>query len=129
VDESLLPIGQFANLVCLSPKALRLYQAQGVLAPVAIDERSGYRYYAPAQIPVARRIGLLRRAGISLADIAVFLESPTAHQVEGWIRDLEVEVAERRQLLHDARHHAPGRRRVGREVGAEDDDLHDRSAA
>lgn len=61
--------------------------------------RSGYRYYGPEQIPIARRIGLLHRAGISLAEIAAFLGSPTVHQVEGWIGDLGVEIAERRQLL------------------------------
>lgn len=99
VDEPLISIGQFAGLTWLSPKALRLYQAQGLLVPVEIDPSSGYRYYSPAQIPTARRIGQLRRAGISLAGIAAFLDAPTAEQVEVWRRDLDAEASERRMLL------------------------------
>lgn len=104
MDEALISIGQFAGLTWLSPKALRLYQSQGLLGPAEIDPSSGYRYYAASQIPIARRIGLLRRAGISLAEIAAFLEEPTGGQIEKWQRDLDVEVDERRQLLdHVAR--------------------------
>lgn len=104
MDEALISIGQFAGLTWLSPKALRLYQSQGLLEPAEIDPSSGYRFYSPSQIPIARRIGLLRRAGVSLAEIAAFLEEPTKDQIEKWQRDLDVEVAERRQLLdHVAR--------------------------
>lgn len=104
MNETRIPIGQFANLTWLSPKALRLYQAQGLLEPVEVDPGSGYRYYAPSQIPAARRIGQLRRAGISLAEIAAFLRAPTAHQIDAWLEDLEAEVIERRRLLdHIAR--------------------------
>lgn len=104
VDEALISIGQFASLTWLSPKALRLYQSQGLLEPAEIDPSSGYRYYAPSQIALARRISLLRRAGVSLAEIAAFLEGPTKNQINDWQRDLDVEIAERRQLLdHVAR--------------------------
>lgn len=104
MDEALISIGQFASLTWLSPKALRLYQSQGLLEPAEIDPSSGYRYYAPSQIALARRISLLRRAGVSLAEIAAFLEGPTKNQINDWQRDLDVEIAERRQLLdHVAR--------------------------
>ncbi|HUF32839.1 MAG TPA: glyoxalase superfamily protein [Acidimicrobiales bacterium] len=104
MDEALISIGQFASLTWLSPKALRLYQSQGLLDAAEIDPNSGYRYYAPSQIPIARRIALLRRAGVSLAEIAAFLESPTKDQIDQWQRDLDAEVAERHQLLdHVAR--------------------------
>ena len=75
--DDLIPTGQFSALTWLSPKALRLYQAQGLLEPAWIDPRSGYRYYSPAQISGAARIGLLRRAGISLGEIASYLDAPT----------------------------------------------------
>ena len=104
MDEARISIGQFASLTWLSPKAVRLYESQGILEPVEVDPSSGYRYYAPSQVPIARRIGLLRRAGISLADIAAFLQAPTKGQIDQWQRDLDVEVAARRQLLdHVAR--------------------------
>lgn len=104
MDEALISIGQFANLTWLSPKALRLYQSQGLLGPAEVDASSGYRYYAPSQIPIARRIGLLRRAGVSLAEIAAFLEAPTKDRINEWQRHLDAEIAERRQLFdHVAR--------------------------
>lgn len=104
MDEALISIGQFANLTWLSPKALRLYQAQGLLEPVEIDPSSGYRYYSPDQIPVAVKIGQLRRAGISLAEIAAFLRSPALDQIDRWRRDLDLERTERARLLdHIAR--------------------------
>ncbi len=99
MDEPLISIGQFASLTWLSPKALRLYQSQGLLDPAEIDHSSGYRYYAPSQIPIARRIALLRRAGVPLAEIAAFLEVPTKTQIEAWQRDLDVGIAERHRLL------------------------------
>jgi DNA-binding transcriptional MerR regulator len=98
VDE-LIPIGQFSGLTWLSPKALRLYQAQGLMEPAWVDPDSGYRYYRPSQVPVATRIGVLRRAGMSLAEIAAFLASPTLERVEAWRIALDIEVAERRRLL------------------------------
>jgi catechol 2,3-dioxygenase-like lactoylglutathione lyase family enzyme len=64
-----------------------------------VDPDSGYRYSRPSQIPVATRIGLLRRAGVSLAEIAAFLASPTLERGEAWRVALDREVAERRQLL------------------------------
>ena len=104
MEETLVPIGQFANLTWLSPKALRLYQAQGLLEPALVDPGSGYRYYSPSQIPAARRIGQLRRAGVPLAEIAAFLRAPAAHQIDVWRKELEAEVIDRRRLLdHIAR--------------------------
>lgn len=104
MNEALISIGQFASLTWLSPKALRLYQSQGILEPAEIDPATGYRYYAPGQIPTARRIGLLRRAGVSLAEIGRFFEAPTAAQVDEWRRDLDAEIAERRQLFDHVAH-------------------------
>jgi DNA-binding transcriptional MerR regulator len=98
VDE-LIPIGQFSGLTWLSPKALRLYQAQGLIEPAWVDPDSGDRYYRAAQVPVATRIAVLRRAGVPLAQIATFLASPTRECVEAWRAALDVEVVERRRLL------------------------------
>jgi DNA-binding transcriptional MerR regulator/catechol 2,3-dioxygenase-like lactoylglutathione lyase family enzyme len=98
-STALLSIGQFAALTSLSPKALRIYQEQGLLAPAHVDESSGYRYYAPSQLPVAARIAILRRARIGLADIAAFLAAPDAALVDRWRADLAREVEERRSLL------------------------------
>ena len=97
--EELIPIGQFAALTWLSPKALRIYHEQGLLEPAMVDPVSGYRSYSSSQISAAARIALLRRAGISLSDIAEFLASPSTERVDEWRAALEAEVADRRRLL------------------------------
>ena len=40
-----MPIGPFAAASRLSPRALRLYDENGLLAPARVDPDSGYRYY------------------------------------------------------------------------------------
>ena len=97
--DELISIGQFAALTWLSPKALRLYHDQGLLEPAWVDPHSGYRYYSAPQISVAARIGLLRRAGVTLGEIAQFLDTPDADRVERWRATLEDEYVERRRLL------------------------------
>lgn len=41
-----------------------------------MDPWTGYRYYAPGQLPEAGLILLLRRAGVPLSEIAAFLRDP-----------------------------------------------------
>jgi PPM family protein phosphatase len=69
VDVGLLTIGAFARAARLTPKALRLYDALGLLPPAAVDPESGYRLYDPDQLERARLIAELRRIGMPLADI------------------------------------------------------------
>lgn len=66
VRVALLSIGEFARAARLSVKALRHYDAMGVLVPAHVDEHSGYRRYDPAQLPDALLITLLRQADIGL---------------------------------------------------------------
>ncbi|TGA92602.1 MerR family transcriptional regulator [Streptomyces sp. MZ04] len=68
--DPLLTIGEFAARARLSPKALRLYDRLGLLAPAYVDGATGYRYYRTAQVEDARTVVLLRRLGMPLAEIA-----------------------------------------------------------
>ena len=52
--QDLLPIGRFAQLARLSPKALRLYGDLGLLTPAHTDPDFGYRYYRQEQLGQAR---------------------------------------------------------------------------
>jgi PPM family protein phosphatase len=63
----LLTIGAFSRASRLSPKALRLYDSLGLLAPAHVDEVSGYRFYRPDQLERARLVAWLRRLGMPLA--------------------------------------------------------------
>ncbi|MGC9670604.1 MerR family transcriptional regulator [Planosporangium sp. 12N6] len=74
----LLTIGEFARACRLSPKALRLYDELGLLVPAHVDPRSGYRFYAPAQLERARLVAWLRRLGMPLARIRVVCDLPPA---------------------------------------------------
>jgi protein phosphatase len=99
----LLTIGEFSDRCGLSPKMLRTYAATGLLPPAGVDRGSGYRFYAPYQVHRARIIGLLRRAGTPLRDIASFLASPAAERLDQWHKDLTTELADRRQALEEVR--------------------------
>jgi len=73
--ENLLTIGQFSQLTCLTPKALRLYDQEGILKPALVDAETGYRYYNLAQTGDAERIHLLRSLEMPLNDIRAVLRS------------------------------------------------------
>ena len=72
----LISIGRFARLSGLSPRALRLYDEVGILAPAATSLTTGYRYYSRDQLAVARRIRELRRLDFPLAEIRALLATP-----------------------------------------------------
>lgn len=62
----MLTIGEFARLGQVTVKALRHYDALGLLKPAAIDPQSGYRRYTEAQLPRLERIGELKALGFRL---------------------------------------------------------------
>jgi PPM family protein phosphatase len=97
----LLTIGEFARLSRLSPKALRLYDDLGLLPPFRVDEWSGYRYYASAQLERARLVAWLRRLGMPLAQIGAVVDAPSAEAVvlvTAFLRVAEAEFSERQRL-------------------------------
>ena len=98
---ALMSSGEFAHASGLSRKALRLYDELGLLTPVRVDPRSGYRFYAPAQLERARLVAWLRRLSMPLAAIrSVSALPPAAAAAElaaYWDR-VEAETAARREL-------------------------------
>jgi DNA-binding transcriptional MerR regulator len=62
-------IGEFAALARVSVRMLRHYDATGLLTPVEVDARTGYRYYAIDQLPLLLRIAELRNLGVGLDTI------------------------------------------------------------
>ncbi|MGW0634694.1 DNA polymerase III subunit beta family protein [Nocardia salmonicida] len=75
-DTELITIGAFARACGLSTSALRFYADAGVLAPVVVDEVTGYRYYAPEQSAPARLLRHLRAIDMPLPAVAVLLAEP-----------------------------------------------------
>jgi PPM family protein phosphatase len=102
--DDLMTIGEFSGRSGLSAKRLRAYAAEGLLAPVAVDPGSGYRYYSPGQLADAQLIDALRQAGVPLADIRAFRREPSREQLDVWARQLDTDVTHRQAALTLARH-------------------------
>ena len=91
-----LSIGEFATLTRLSVRTLRRYHAAGLLEPDAVDPATGYRYYAPEQIPTAQVIHQLRQLDLPLAEVHSILDTDDpderAEVIAGHLLRLEVEL-------------------------------------
>ncbi|MGN6611589.1 MAG: MerR family transcriptional regulator [Angustibacter sp.] len=74
-DAPHLAIGQLARRTGLTLKALRHYDRVGLLPPAHVDPATGHRYYAPAQLEVARLVHLLRSVDVPLDDVRTCVES------------------------------------------------------
>ncbi|HCS76080.1 MAG TPA: hypothetical protein DIW17_19685 [Clostridiales bacterium] len=75
MDDVLMRIGEIAAFFGVSVKALRVYEKMGILKPVKVDEKTGYRYYTADQVKQLDAILELRELGFSLLEIQKLLES------------------------------------------------------
>jgi DNA-binding transcriptional MerR regulator len=100
-DRHYLRIGDLSRRSGVSAKALRLYEARGLLKPAA-HSVAGYRFYDAASLARLNQIVLLKRAGFRLAEIGRLLtRDPQAatQLLRARIAALERECAEREQVL------------------------------
>ncbi len=100
--EELLTIGVFARRSRLSPKALRLYERLGVLAPSHVDPDNGYRRYGESQLEAARLVALLRRLDMPLADVRRIVAAPEGERaalVDAYWDSVERDLASQRELV------------------------------
>lgn len=98
----LITIGAFARLTRLSPKALRLYDQLGLLLPAHVDGASGYRWYSPEQVDIARRVALLRQLDMPLARIQRVIAlsgDDAAAELTAYWREQERRMATQRDLV------------------------------
>lgn len=100
--ERLLSIGVFSRRSRLSPKALRLYDRQGLLSPAYVDPHNGYRWYHESQLFAARLIGLLRQLEMPLARVTELVAASGEQGVElldAYWSEIERRFAGQRQLV------------------------------
>lgn len=71
--ETVFKIGEFSQLVRVSPRMLRHYEKCGLLYPAWIDPYTGYRQYSAGQMPLLSRITALRDTGFSIEEIGEIL--------------------------------------------------------
>lgn len=90
----MLGIGDFAKFGSVSVRMLRHYDAVGLLRPVRVDEFTGYRYYAAAQLTRLNRIIALKELGFSLQQVAEMLdERVSVAELRGMLRLRRTELA------------------------------------
>ena len=95
-------IGEFARQTQLTQKALRLYDALGLLEPRFTDPQSGYRYYAADQLERAQLIAWLRQLEMPLNRIATLLEldgQKAASELIAYWHEVEAQMREQRNLV------------------------------
>jgi DNA-binding transcriptional MerR regulator len=110
--QTLLPIGRFSRLCGLTVKALRHYDDIGLLEPAHIDEGTGYRYYALAQLDDAVAISRLRALHVPLDECREILAEHDTQAIrarlerhrkrlEGRLSDTQRTLAALAELLKD----------------------------
>lgn len=90
----------------LSVKTLRHYHEVGLLEPARVDQATGYRYYAPDQVPTAQVVRRLRELGMPIADVRAVLTSAPADRnalIGGHLERLENELAATRSAVESLR--------------------------
>jgi DNA-binding transcriptional MerR regulator len=94
----MIKIGDFSRLALVSVKALRHYDALGLLKPKHVDPFTGYRYYAVEQLGRLNRILALKDLGLSLEQIAELLRADvSAGEIRGMLRLKQAEAETRIQ--------------------------------
>jgi DNA-binding transcriptional MerR regulator len=102
IATKLMQIREFSTRSRLTQKALRLYDALGLLEPAHVDEQNGYRYYSHDQLEPALLIGLLRQLEMPLNRISRVLElhgAAAAQEVEAYWHEVEKDVKDKRGLV------------------------------
>lgn len=101
MDLQKLSIGQMAELNHVSEQTLRLYDKKGLLKPQYTDPVTDYRYYHITQSARLDLIQNLKVYGMTLRQIADFLENSTAEAMRELLTNQAEAMDERiRQLVH-----------------------------
>jgi DNA-binding transcriptional MerR regulator len=109
-EQGLLSIGQFARACGLTAKALRHYDAVGLLAPTAVLAGTGYRRYHVDQVRAARLIRQLRELELPVAEVKRLLALSTVDsaamtaELLAHRRRLESRVTRLQRQLHSLDH-------------------------
>jgi DNA-binding transcriptional MerR regulator/effector-binding domain-containing protein len=101
-DERLMPIGIFSRMTGLSHRALRLYADRGLLPPARVDETTGYRYYDVHSIRAAEMIRLLRRLGVPLGEMRLYIDAAATDRLEETLKQQKQRLEEEQARLDAA---------------------------
>lgn len=98
-----MTIGAFSAATKLTVKALRLYEAEGILVPERVDPLTGYRDYGEDSWRRARVIGTLREFGFSHRELLEIVtacsdDGDLARFFEKRLREVESDMARLRSV-------------------------------
>jgi DNA-binding transcriptional MerR regulator/effector-binding domain-containing protein len=92
----MLRIGEFSRRGRVSVKALRHYEAIGLLKPDRVDPATGYRHYTVAQLDDLHRLMVLRALGLPLRRIRqVLQDDPSPERMRRLLDERRAAVARR----------------------------------
>ena len=91
-------IGQLATLAATTPRAIRLYQAAGLM-PEPTRSDAGYRLYGPTDLAALIRIRRLRSLGFQLEQIRAILSPEEATDLDAMLSVLRADLVRRIEAL------------------------------
>jgi DNA-binding transcriptional MerR regulator len=101
MDSANLRIGEAADLLDLTPKALRHYEKVGLIEPTRSE--GDYRLYSPEMILRLQRIKQLQALGLSLRQIKEILDNYDDQQLWSDVLEALLDEIEAEMTLLDAR--------------------------
>lgn len=93
---NLIPIGQAADRLGLSPSALRYYDERGLVSPP--ERQAGRRMYGPEEFRRLAFIKIAQRLGLPLDTAAAVLDAPGPQ----WRQTVRQQIAELDQVIAQA---------------------------
>lgn len=93
---NLIPIGQAADRLGLSPSALRYYDERGLVSPT--ERQAGRRMYGPEELRRLAFIKIAQRLGLPLDTAAAVLDAPGPQ----WRQTVRQQIAELDQVIAQA---------------------------
>ncbi len=82
-----LSIGEFAELRNITTETLRHYDRIGLLKPIEVDPKTGYRYYSILQYEKLGTIKELRQLGMSIDEIKKYFNNRNLKQSVNILKD------------------------------------------
>ncbi len=79
-DKNLFNIGEASAALGITPRTLRHYEEKGLIKPGNTDKQTGYRYYDAQDIQNMLLVMLLRDAGMSVEEVAMYIKKAVKPQ-------------------------------------------------
>jgi DNA-binding transcriptional MerR regulator len=79
MDTKLFKIGEIADMLGVSIRAIRIYDKMGLLVPASVDPETGYRYYTMEQLDKLNIVLELKAVGFNLKEIKAILNGQKSY--------------------------------------------------